>query len=155
VLETAPEDLDGHRLGLKAARQERLATISRSTEQLMARLDTAAALANTKVLSHPTKARAVVHSRNHVVTALIDCQGPLGIESGRQSVEARRWMDAATAVRDKALDAGAERVDAAKRLGTETRDCATSATGRLSNEIAQRTRRGRGAADEADGSIDG
>jgi hypothetical protein len=32
VLDAAPDDLDGHRLGLKASRQKRLETISRSTE---------------------------------------------------------------------------------------------------------------------------
>jgi hypothetical protein len=141
VLETAPEDLDGHRLGLKAARQDRLATIARSTEQLMARLDAAASVANTKVLAHPAKSRAVVRSRNHVGTSVLDFQGLLGIESGRQPVEARRWVDAASDVRDKALEAGAERVDAAKRFGTETRGRARSASERLTNEIAQRTRR--------------
>jgi rRNA processing protein Krr1/Pno1 len=141
VLETAQEDLDGHRLGLKAARQDRLATISRSTEQLMRRLDAAAGVANTKVLAHPSKSRAVVHSRNHVGTSVLDFQGLLGIESGHEQVAARRWVDAASDVRDKALEVGAERVDAAKRFGNETRGRARSATERLSSEIAQRTRR--------------
>ena len=154
VLETAPEDLDGHRLGLKAARGDRLATISRSTEQLMARLDAAASLANTKVLAHPSKARAVVHSRNYVGTAVVDFQGLLGIESGRQSVEARRWVDAATAVRDRALDAGAERVDGAKRLGNQTRDRARSTTSRLAGEISLRTPRRRRADRDVDDDTD-
>ncbi len=154
VLETAPEDLDGHRVGLKAARGARLATISKSTEQLMARLDAAATLANTKVLAHPSKSRAVVHSRNQVGTAVVDFQGLLGIESGRQTVEARRWAEAAASVRDRALDAGADRVEAAKRFGVDSRDRARSATTRLSGEIAQRTRRrgggDRGVVDDTD-----
>ena len=54
VLDAAPDDLDGHRLGLKASRQKRLDTISRSTGRLMARMDAAAGTANTKVLLHPT-----------------------------------------------------------------------------------------------------
>jgi len=154
VLETAPEDLDGHRVGLKAARGERLATISKSTEQLMARLDAAATLANTKVLAHPSKSRAVVHSRNQVGTAVVDFQGLLGIESGRQTVEARRWAEAAASVRDRALDAGIDRVEAAKRFSVDSRDRARSATTRLSGEIAQRTRRrgggDRGVVDDTD-----
>ncbi|MBZ5736411.1 hypothetical protein K8Z61_18115 [Nocardioides sp. TRM66260-LWL] len=148
VLETAPEDLDGHRLGLRAARGDRLATIARSTEQLMARLDAAASVANTKVLAHPSKSRAVVHSRNHVGTSVLDFQGLLGIESSSEPVDARRWVDAASEVRDKAFVAGAEGVDAAKRFGNETRDRARSATHRLSGEISQRTRR-RGADHDA------
>jgi hypothetical protein len=55
VLETTPNDLDGHRLGLKAARDERLDAISRSTESLVSRIDAAAGLANAKVLLHPSR----------------------------------------------------------------------------------------------------
>ena len=100
VLDASPEELDRHRLGLKAARQNRLELISRSTERLMARMDAAAGTANAKVLLHPTKSRAVVQSSNHVAIAVDDFHGRLGIESGRQSLEARRWVDAATEVRD-------------------------------------------------------
>ncbi|UAL31176.1 hypothetical protein K8W59_06825 [Nocardioides rotundus] len=106
-------------------------------------LATAAKAAESTARDHPSKARAVVHSRNHVGTAVVDFQGLLGIESGHHPVEARRWVEAASAVRDRARDAGAERVDAAKRLSTETRVRARSATSRLSDEIAQKARRRR------------
>ena len=52
VLDAAPDELDRHRLGLRAARQGRLGLISRSTGRLMA----AASSANAKVLLHPAKA---------------------------------------------------------------------------------------------------
>ncbi len=52
VLDASPEELDQHRLALRAARQNRLELISRSTERLMARVDAAAGTANTKVLLH-------------------------------------------------------------------------------------------------------
>ena len=133
VLDASPEELDGHRLGLRAARQNRLELISRSTERLMARMDAAAGTANTKVLLHPTTSRDVVHSSNHVAIAVVDFHGRLGIERGRQSLEARRWADAATEVRDKVLETGADGVDAARRLGNETFDRAKSATGKLSS----------------------
>jgi hypothetical protein len=90
VLDASPEELDRHRLALRTARQKRLELISRSTEHLMARMDAAAGMANTKVLVHPTKSRTVVHSSDHVATAVVDFQGRLGIERGRQSLEARR-----------------------------------------------------------------
>ncbi len=118
VLDASPEELDRHRLALRAARQNRLDLISRSTEHLLARMNTAAATANTKVLLHPTTCRDVVHSSNRVTVAVVDFNGRLGIERGRESLEARRWVDAAAEVRDKALATGAEGVDAAKRLGT-------------------------------------
>lgn len=143
VLGVSPEELDQHRLGLRTARHNRLDLITRSTERLMARMDTAAGIANTKVLLHPSASRDVVHSGNKVANAVVDFQGRLGIEHGRQSLEARRWADAATEVTDKAREAGADGVDAARRLGNETFDLAKSATGKLSSGITERAFRWR------------
>ena len=150
VLDAAPDDLDGHRLGLKAARQERLELISRSTEQLVARMEAAASLANAKVLLHPGRSRDVVNSSNHVALAVGDFHGRLGIERGRQSLEARRWTDAATEVRSKVLQTGADSVGAARRLGNDTFDRARSARGQLSRRIAERPLRRREDDKEAD-----
>ncbi|MFF9772871.1 hypothetical protein ACF1HJ_04195 [Streptomyces sp. NPDC013978] len=147
VLDTAPEELDRHRLGLRAARQNRLDLISRSTERLVARMNAAAGTANTKVLLHPTKSPAVVRSSNHVVTGVHDFHGRLGIESGRRSSDAKRWVDAAAEARDKALASGAKGVNAARSLGNETLDRANSVKGKLSSGIAELTRRRSG--DEA------
>jgi hypothetical protein len=144
VLDDSPEELDGHRLGLKAARQVRLEHISQYTERLLARMNAAAATANTKVLLHPTTSPAVVQSSNHVVTAVHDFHERLGIESGRQSSETRQWVNAAAEVRGKALETGAKGVDAARNIGNETLDRASSAMGKLSSGIAERTRRRRG-----------
>ncbi len=144
VLNASPEELDRHRLALRAARQNRLELIARSTERLMARMGAAAGMANTKVLMNPAQAPAVVQSSNHVAIAVGDFHGRLGIERGRQSVEARRWADAATEVRDKALETGADGVAAARRLGDETLDRARSVTGKLSSRIAERALRRRG-----------
>jgi hypothetical protein len=148
VLDAAPDDLDGHRLGLKASRQKRLDTISRSTGRLMARIDAAAGTANAKVLLHPAMSAAVVQSGEHVASVVADFHGRLGIESGRQSLEVKRWVDAAAEVRDKVLEAGAGRVDVSRRLGNEALDRARSVPGRLSGEIAERALRRRGGQDE-------
>ncbi len=150
VLDASPEELDRHRLALRAARQNRLELITRSTERLMARMHAAAGTANTKVLLHPTTSRAVVHSSGHVAIAVVDFHGRLGIELGRQSLEARRWVDAAAEVRDKVLETGAEGVDAARHLGNETLDRARSVTGKLSSGIAERALRRRGDDEERD-----
>ena len=148
VLDAAPDDLDGHRLGLKAARHQRLDSISRSTERLMGRIDAATGVANTKVLLHPRRSPAVVHSGNHVSTAIVEFHGRLGIERVRQSSDARRWAEAAAEVRDKALETGAGRVDAARRRGYETLDRARSVKDSLSSGIAERAHRRRGEDDE-------
>ena len=143
VLDATPDELDRHRLALRAARNNRLDLISRSTERLMARMDAAAGTANTKVLLHPTSSREVVDSSNHVARDVVEFNGRLGIEGGRASLEARKWTDAATEVRDKAFDAGADGVDAARRLGGETFDRARSTTGRLSGRFTERVLRRR------------
>jgi hypothetical protein len=150
VLDASPVELDQHRLALRAARQNRLELIARSTERLMARMDAAAGTANTKVLLHPTTSRAVVDSSNHVATGVGDFHGRLGIERSRQSLEARRWVDAAAEVRDKVLETGAEGVGDARRLGNETFDRARSVTDKLAIRIAERALRRREDDEERD-----
>ncbi|MGW9196685.1 hypothetical protein [Micromonospora chersina] len=144
VLDASPGELDGHRLGLRAARQNRLELISRCTERLLARMDAAAGRANAKVLLNPMDSPAVVKASNHVSTAIVEFHGRLGIEGDRQSSEARRWTDAAMEVRDKALETGADGVGAARRLGDETLGRAKWATGKLSSRFAERALRRRG-----------
>ncbi|WP_433226236.1 hypothetical protein [Actinomadura formosensis] len=122
----------------------------RCTERLVARMDAAAGTANAKVLLHPTKSPAVVQASNHVATGVYDFHGRLGIESGQRSSEARRWADAASEVRDKALETGAKGVDAARSRGSETLDRANSVKGKLSSGIAERARRWRGDEEERD-----
>jgi hypothetical protein len=89
-----------------------------------------------------------VQSRKHVASAVADFHERLGIESGRQVVEAKRWVDAASEVMDKVLETGAERVDVSRRLGSEALDRARSVPGRLSGGIAGRALRRRGGEDE-------
>ena len=143
VLDASPEELDGHRLGLKAAREHRLEQIARNTGRLVARMNAAAGRANASVLLHPTKSPAVVQSSNRVAAGVLEFHGRLGIDSGHRSSEARRWVDAATEMRDKALETGTKGVDAARNLGNETLDRAGSVKGRLSSGIAERARRRR------------
>ncbi|MBP0456859.1 hypothetical protein [Streptomyces montanisoli] len=149
VLDASPEELNGHRLGLRAARQDRLEHISRSTERLLARVDAATGAANAKVLLHPTKSPAVVKSSNLVSTGIHDFHERLGIESGRQSSEARRWADAASEARVRALETGAKGVGAARSLGNETLGRASSVKDKLSSGIAERARRVRGDQEDA------
>ena len=138
VLDASPDELDRHRLGLKAARRNRLELISQSTEHLLARMDAAAGTANSKVLLNPTQSPAVVESSNHVAVDVHDFHGLLGIESGRESSEARRWGDAAAERWDKTRETGAQGIDAAKRFGSEALGQARSVKGKLSDKFAER-----------------
>jgi hypothetical protein len=149
VLDASPEELDRHRVALRAARQKRLDLIARSTERLMARMDAAGGTANTKVLLHPTTSPALVQSRNQVAISVVDFHGVVGIDRSRESLEVRRWVDAAAEMRDKVFETGAEGVVAGRQLGNETLNRAKSMTGRISGGIAERVQRQR-SNDESD-----
>lgn len=141
VLDASPEELDRHRVGLQAARQDRLDLISQRTVRLLARMNSAGGAANARVLLHPSKAPALVEASNQVSGSIIDFHGTIGIEDDREAVKARRWTSAASEVRDRALERGADRVDAAKRVGNQTFDRARSTTGDFSRRLAAQTRR--------------
>jgi hypothetical protein len=130
VLDDSPNELEAHRVGLKAARQRRLDTIRSCTDALLARMDAAAEHANSKVLLHPSTAPAVVQASDSVRSAVQGFHKPLGIESGRDGLEARRWVEAAS-----------ERVDGVKRSSVETFDRAKSVTGKLAGTLAERAAR--------------
>jgi len=130
VLDDSPSELDAHRLGLRAARQKRFDTVSRWTGALLDRMDVAAAKANATVLIHPAKSPAVFHASETVVRVVEGFHEPLGIESGRGSLEERQWIDAA-----------GDRVDAVRRGSSETFDRAKSRTSRFAGNVAERASR--------------
>lgn len=141
VLDVSPDELDQHRLGLRAARQNRLELIAQSTAQLLARMDAAAGTANTKVLLHPLASRSVVDATNQVAATVVDFRGRLGIVGDRDALAARRWVDAAVDARDDVLEAGAEGVGVALRVGNETVERARTMTNKFSDKIADGARR--------------
>jgi hypothetical protein len=141
VLDASPDELDQHRLGLRAARQNRLELIAQSTAQLLARMDAAAGTANTKVLLHPLASRSVVDATNQVAATVVDFRGRLGIVGDRDALAARRWVDAAVDARDDVLEAGAEGVGVALRVGNETVERARTMTNKFSDKIADGARR--------------
>ena len=141
VLETAPDDLDGHRLGLRAARQDRLDTISRSTERLVTRIQAAAEKANSRVLFNPIQSPAVVQASTSITASIGEFHERLGVGASRYDLETRRWAAAAAEVRDRARTRGASVVGAGKRLGAESRQRATSATEKVASKLVERARR--------------
>ena len=138
VLDASPDELDRHRLGLKSARRDRLDLISERTEHLLDRMNAAVGMANSKVLFNPKQSPAVVRSSNHVATEVHEFHELLGIESGHESSETRRWGEAAAERWEKARSTGVQGVDGVKRLGGEARGRASSVKGKLSDRIAER-----------------
>jgi hypothetical protein len=141
VLDASPDELDRHRVGLKAARQDRLELISEITERLLLRMNAAVDRANSKVLFNPTSSPAVVKSRNHVATDISDLRVLLGIDSGLETAEAKRWKEAAGESWERARVTGIRGIDSATELGSEARRHAKSAKSKVSEKIAGRTRR--------------
>jgi predicted transcriptional regulator len=148
VLDSSPDELDDHRRALRMSRQNRLEKISRSTEQLMARMDAAAGVANTKVLLHPFASGSVVDSSNHVVTAVTEFHAPLGIKGDRHALESKRWVEAVDDARHDAVALAANGVNHTKRFGAATVGLAKSTAEKVSQEVSERLHRHRN--DEGD-----
>jgi hypothetical protein len=143
VLDASPDELDRYRLGLKSARRDRLELLSQRTEHLLGSMDAAVGMANSKVLFNPMQSPAVVKSSNRVAAEVYEFHEVLGIESGRQSSEARPWADAAAEHWDTARATGAQGIDDVKRFGSKTRGQARSVKDKLSDRIAERNLRRR------------
>jgi hypothetical protein len=143
VLDAAPEELDRHRIGLKAARRDRVQLMTEITERLLDRMETAVGRANSRVLFNPKATPAVVRSSNVIAVCVHDFHGTLGIESGGEAAEARRWADAASEQWDRARETGSGGLDVVKDFGAETGGRAKRVSGRLSAGMSERARRRR------------
>ena len=138
VLDASPDELDRHRLGLKSARRDPLELIFERTEVLLGRMNTAVGMANSKVLFQPEAVAGGGQVEQPGRSRCREFHELLGIESGRESSEARPWREAAAERWDSARATGVSSVDGVKNFGGETRDQARSVKGKLSNRIAQR-----------------
>lgn len=143
VLDSAPDELDRYRMGLKAAREDRLALLASATADVLERMNAVVEIANAKVLRHPSASPALALTGNRVATGVIEFHETVGIEAGVQPAEGKKWALAVAEVKDKALDARVDGYDAAKRFGNETYDRARTASSRVSAHVSERTSRWR------------
>lgn len=138
VLDASPDDLDRHRLGLKSARDARVALLSELTELILGRVDVAVDMANRKVLLNPIQSPAVVKSGSAITATVLEFHDVLELESGREAIEGRAWRDAATDGLTKVRDSGAAGVETVKKFSGESVDSARSAGSKLAGRIADR-----------------
>jgi len=143
VLDSAPDELDRYRMGLKAARESRLALLASATGDVLERMNTVVEIANAKVLRHPSASPALALTGNRVAIGVIEFHETVGIDASVQLAEGKEWALAVAEVKDKALDAGGDGYDAAKRFGNETYDRARTATSRVSAQVSERISRWR------------
>lgn len=94
VLATAPENLEGHQLGVRDAREKRRASVLKSTTRLMHQMDAAAGIVNENILIHARVARSVIDCLNSTASIVNDFHTPLGIESTRDALSATPWREA-------------------------------------------------------------
>lgn len=122
VMEDDPDSLDSHRLGLHNARTKRTDAIAETTRRLLERIHAAATLSNRDIVFNPIDARGIRETSNRVTGVITQFQETLGIEGEDvDSAESVRWRTALLGMRDEALDAGAEALDATRELGGKVR----------------------------------
>lgn len=120
VLDSSPEELESHRLGLVKARQNRLERIGRSTAALITQMDETVQKANAKVLLNPFDSPAAVKSSNQIAAEVHTLRGRLGIEAEREAADAKHWGRAAGEILEKVRHSTTESAATAKRLGEHT-----------------------------------
>lgn len=143
VLHTEPELLDQHRRGLAVTRQNRFERTQAAISQVQERIAQVGEAANAKVLLHPLHAPRAVAFSNQARADVDRFQRALGIDGEVRAIEARRWVDAVSDVRDSAIDTGAAGKDMAVRVSSTTWARGKSATEKVSENVAQRIRRAR------------
>jgi hypothetical protein len=117
VLESAPEEVEAHRAALVLTRRRRATDIAAATEALLERMGASVETANDKVLLHPSTARAVLGASNRAIESVVEFHEKVGIESNAEMLDGRRWRDAASDARDKAMSTGAAGREAATKFG--------------------------------------
>ena len=119
VLDSLPEQLDKHRLGLNAARCNRQELIAKCTFHLLSEMDETVKKANSKVLFNPFKSPAAVHASNQVAAELHHFRAKIGIETDYDSYKPKGWMRAATEAGDKMLATTTKSIDNVRAFSIE------------------------------------
>lgn len=150
VLDTSPDDLYRHREAIRAGRARRRDLIATTTQRLLERMDAAAVIANTHVLVHPVKAKAVVESGNEVGADVANFNKRLGIQKERATLEAKPWGEAVGDMWDTVGHSLGASATATVRLSTEAFANTKAAGEGLSRRFAERLSRSQKDASKAD-----
>lgn len=150
VLDASADELDDHRAGLQAAREQRMASIAATTKVLLDRMSSAGKTADAKLLLHPSSAPQVVQISNRSASRIVEFRELVGVSGGRSDVEERRWRQAAAETRDTVLTAGGEKVGAARQFGADRVGSARAAAARIPTVDVRVSLRRRGAKTDDD-----
>lgn len=153
VLDSSPDELDRHRQALQAGRRKRRDLIASTTQRLLERMDTAANVANTKVLLHPMKSKDIVRSGNEVGVDVASFNSRIGIQQSRESLEAKPWSEAVGDAKDAVVHTAEEGAASAARFSAEAYVNVKSFASDVAEKIADRLPK-RGEATEPTDSAD-
>lgn len=138
VLDSSVADLDDHRQALEIARSRRQDEISQVAGALLERLSHAAAVADKNLLFHPSSAKKTVRHSGSAASQLDAFSQVIALDMQRTEFVDRTWAQALVETRDRALDAGKEGVDVAKRVGSESLKNAQKASSRITEEMSEK-----------------
>lgn len=122
AMDASLEELEQHKTGLRAARQKRRDVIMHTTTGLLTQIEATVRKANTRVLLQPIQAKAVIVPANASAEQIIDFQRLLGAEPTRETIDAKRWLQAVSEAKDAVVDTTLDHAQALKEFGEETQD---------------------------------
>jgi hypothetical protein len=105
------------------------------------RLNAAVDNANSKVLFNPVQSPTVIKAGNQIFANVYELRELLGIESGAEEAEARRWGDAASERWGQVREQSSDGLEKAKDLGASAGQKALSVKGSLAGKFANRKSR--------------
>lgn len=142
VLDASPDDLDQHRLGLKASREDRFSLIAGATGPLLDQMSVVAAQANAKVLVHPRRAPRMVESSNVVTAEVAELRSLFAADAAVEAAESRSWSDAAGEAWSKTRTTTADGLGALKQVGVGAVGHVGSAKDKLADKLGAIRNRG-------------
>lgn len=137
VLAGPYDEIDQHRLGLQAARAERINAVREATENVLERIQAAIDAANSKVLFNPIQSPKVVSIGNEVADEILGMWWLLGVGADRASTDAARWSVAA-----------GEKIERVRQLSNSGVGTAREKATRLGGKLSD-LRKGSSASDDA------
>lgn len=119
VLDGDRSEVEDHRAGLAAARENRIELVRRTTSRLLAQMAETIDRANSTVLLNPFDSPAAVRASNIVADAVVHRLDRVGLEASHKASDARKWRRAVVETGDRAVSTGVAGVRAAGRAGAQ------------------------------------
>jgi hypothetical protein len=141
VMETNPEDLESHRIGLKAARTNRLQAIAKTLDGLLGHVSRSVERANERVLFNPFTTPRTIESCRSVELTIVEASPVFSFSAEVQTAEARRWVDAASERIEATRKVTADTAVAVQNASKEAVSKAKVLKGKVSEKLAERRRR--------------